>query len=200
MINQFIRYCFSQSTMDEDEAEIIFYGMKIIGTSILTSLIVILIGIIMGQAVSAVIYLGTLILLRRNVGGYHSKTYLGCLFITSLNFMIIVFLEKWLSNNLKEIIGIIFIIYATIKIYLSKPIVHKNRIVNQEIINKSNTKKDEWLSVILALATICHILTVLGLVNEINYFFAISSSLMIVALSINNKTKGEEDGYEESFK
>jgi len=126
--------------MNEDEAEIIFYGMKIIGTSILTSLIVILIGIIMGQAVSAVIYLGTLILLRRNVGGYHSKTYLGCLFITSLNFMIIVFLEKWLNQNLKE------------------------------IINKSNTKKDIWLSIILALATICYVSTVVGLLDEINYF------------------------------
>lgn len=192
MISQFIRSCFSQLTTDEDEIEVMFYGMKIIGTSILTALVIILIGMSMGQVVSAVIYLSVLILLRRNVGGYHSRTYLGCLFVTSLNFIIIVFLEKWLNQNLKEIIGILFIIYATIKIYLSKPTVHKNRIVNEEIINKSNTKKDIWLSIILALATICHVLTVVGLVDEINYFFAISSSLMIVALSINNKIKGEE--------
>ncbi|WP_353094950.1 accessory gene regulator B family protein [Tissierella praeacuta] len=192
MISQFIKSCFSQLTTDEDEIEVMFYGMKIIGTSILTALVVILIGMSMGQVASAVIYLSVLILLRRNVGGYHSKTYLGCLFITCLNFIVIVFLEKWLDQNLKEIIGILFIIYATIKIYLSRPTVHKNRIVNEEIINKSNTKKDIWLSIILALATICHALTVMGLVDEINYFFAVSSSLMIVALSINNKIKGEE--------
>ncbi len=166
--------------------------MKIIGTSILTSLVIILIGIIMRQPMSAIIYLSVLILLRRNMGGYHSKTYLGCLFVTSLNFIIIALLEKWLDRNLKEIIGIIFIIYSTIRIYTTKPMVHKNRIVNEDVIDKSNIKKDKWLSVILALATVCHALTVLGLVSEINYFFAISSSLMIVALSINTKTRDGE--------
>ncbi len=187
MIDKFIKSCILQSAIDEDEVEVIFYGMKIIGTSILTSLVIILIGIIMRQPMSAIIYLSVLILLRRNMGGYHSKTYLGCLFVTSLNFIIIALLEKWLDRNLKEIIGIIFIIYSTIRIYIAKPMVHKNRIVNEDIIDKSTIKKDKWLSIILALATICHALTVLGLVNEINYFFAISSSLMIVALSINNK-------------
>lgn len=194
VINQFIRTCILQSTIDEDEIEVISYGMQIIGTSILSSLVIILIGMIMGQTISAIIYLSILILLRRNMGGYHSKTFLGCLFITSLNFIIIVILEKGLNRNIKEILGILFIVYSTIKIYMARPMVHKNRIVNEDIINKSNIKKDKWLSAILTLATVCHALIVLGLINEINYFFAISSSLMVVALSINNKTREEESG------
>lgn len=187
MINTFIRDFIAQSSTDEAEIELTIYGMKIIGTSILTSLAIIFIGIIMGQGLSALIYLGVLILLRRNIGGYHSKTYLGCLFVTSFNFIIIVILEKYLSQNLKELIGIIFIIYATVKIYMAQPMVHKNRIVNKDAIRKSSIKKDKWLSIILAFATICHILIALGILNEINYFFAISSSLMVVALSTNIK-------------
>lgn len=199
MISEFIKSYTLQSGMDEYETEVILYGMKIISTSILTSLVIVLIGIIMGQTMSAIIYLSILIFLRRNIGGYHSKTFLGCLIITSLNFIIIVLLGTWLNQNLKEIIGVIFIIYATIRIYTTRPIVHKNRIVKEEIINKSNIKKDKWLSVILILATISHSLMAIGLINEINYFFAISSSLMVVALSINNKTKGEEGKNEEGF-
>ena len=187
MAGQFIRSCILQSTMDKDEIEVISYGIKIIETSILTSLVIILIGMIMGQTVSAIIYLSVLILFRRNISGYHSKTYLGCLFITSLNFIIIVILEKLLSQNLKEVIGILFIIYSTIRIYIAKPMVHKNGIANEEIINKSNIKEDKWLNIILALVTTCHALIALGLLNEINYFFAISSSLMVVALSIKTR-------------
>lgn len=194
MINQFIRTCISSSTIDQDDIQVISYGMLIIGTSILSSLVIILIGMIMGQTISAIIYLSILILLRRNMGGYHSKTFLGCLFITSLNFLIIVLLKKGLNRNTKEILGILFIVYSTIKIYMTRPMVHKNRIVNEDIIVKSNIKKDKWLSIILALATVCHALTALGLINEINYFFAISSSLMVVALSINSKAREEEEG------
>ncbi|MDU5083520.1 hypothetical protein [uncultured Tissierella sp.] len=84
-------------------------------------------------------------------------------------------------------------IYSIIKTYIAKPTVHKNRIVKDEIINEGNIKRHKWLSIILALATICHILTVLGLLNEINYFFAISSFLMVMVLSINNKTREEEE-------
>ncbi|WMM24592.1 accessory gene regulator B family protein [Tissierella sp. MB52-C2] len=183
MISQFIRRYVSWSTTD-DEIGVILYGMKIIGTSILTALIIVLIGIIMRQTVSSIIYLGVLILLRRNMGGYHSKTYLGCLFITSLNFIIIGLLEIYLDSTLKQILGIIFIIYSTVKIYTTKPIVHTNRTVDEDTINKSIVKKDKWLSVILVLATICHVLIVLDIVDVLNYFFAISSSLMVVALSI----------------
>ena len=172
--------------MDEEKVEVIYYGMQIIGSSILTFLIIIIVGMIIGQGVSALIYVSTLILLRRNLGGYHSKTYLGCLSIIIFNFLIIVFLGKILNHNLKEILGIIFLIYSTIRLYTVKPMIHKNRIVNKDIINKSTIKKDKWLTVILTLATICHLLTALDLINGTNYFFTINASLMIVALSANN--------------
>lgn len=178
--------------MNEEEIEVIYYGMQIIGSSILTLLIVILIGISMGQGISALIYLSTLVLLRRNIGGYHSKTYLGCLSITILNFLIIVFLGKILNQNLKEILAIIFLIYSTIKLYTVKPMMHKNRIVAKSTINKSIIRKDKCLAIILALATICHLSTTLGLINGTNYFFTNNASLMIVALSINNSDKKED--------
>ncbi|MGO1469843.1 MAG: accessory gene regulator B family protein, partial [Tissierella sp.] len=115
--------------------------LKILGTSILTAMVVLLSGIISGQPISAIIYLSVLILLRKNVGGYHSSTYLGCLSLTILNFMLIILLQINLKQNYKEVIGIIFIIYSTIKIYMIKPQVNQNRIINDEVINICNFKK-----------------------------------------------------------
>lgn len=176
---------YSMQTYEEEELEFIVYGLKILGTSILTSIIILLSGIILGQPISAVIYLSILIMLRRNVGGYHSKTYLGCLFITIISFFIIILLENVLIHNHKEIIGIIFIIYSTIKIYMTIPHAHKNRIINKETIENCNTKKNLNLSIILFIALVSHIFIRLDFKDYINYFFVISSSLAIVALSIN---------------
>lgn len=191
MKNGIIKNFIFEPSMDEEEMEVIYYGMQIMGSSILTFLILILIGMSLGYTISAFIYLSTLILLRRNIGGYHSKTYLECLSITILNFLIIVFLEKRLNQNSKEILAIIFLFYSAIKIYTAKPMIHKNRVVNKEAINKSIIKKDRWLTFILILTTICHILTVLELINGINYFFTINASLLIVALSIKNPSRSK---------
>jgi accessory gene regulator B len=175
-----------EPTMGEEEVEVIYYGIQIIGSNILTFLIITLVGMSMGQCISALIYLSTLILLRRNLGGYHSKTYLGCLFITILSFLIIVFLGEILNRNLKEIFAIIFLIYSAIKIYIVKPVIHKNRVVNKDTIYKNIIKKDKWLTGFLILATLSYLLTELGLINGIDYFFSINASLMAVALSINS--------------
>ena len=199
MLSKFIKDYASQVFKDEDEIEIILYGLKILGTSILTAMVILLSGIIVGQPISAIIYLCVLILLRRNIGGYHSKTYLGCLFITSLNFLIIVLLQNILKQSYQEAIGMIFIIYSTIKIYAARPQAHENRVINKESIYKCGLKKDLNLSIILFVALIFHISGKLEVYNGINYFFAISSSLMIVSLSINKINSKEEKEYEEGF-
>lgn len=195
IINNFVLATFK----DEEEIEIITYGLKILGTNILTALIILLSGIIVGEPISAIIYLFVLILLRRNLGGYHSKTYLGCLSLTILNFMIIVILQNNLKQSYTEIIGIIFVIYSTVKIYTTTPQVHKNRIINEKTIDRCNIKKNTNLSIILFATLIIHAFGKLDFINGINYFFAISSSLMIVALSINKIKLKEEKGYEKGF-
>lgn len=199
MINNIINNFVLETFKDEEEAEIISYGLKILGTNILTAVIILLSGIIIDKPISAIIYLCVLILLRRNVGGYHSKTYLGCLSLTMLNFMIIVFLENNLKQSYKEIIGIIFVIYSTVKIYTTTPQVHKNRIINEKTIDRCNIKKNINLSIILFVTLIIHAFGKLNFINGINYFFAISSSLMIVALSVNKIKLKEERGYEKGF-
>lgn len=187
MINQLIKNTISTVSTDEDELELAIYGIKIIASNILTFIILLSIGFLVREPISALIYLGVLVSLRRNMGGYHSKTYLGCLSITSLNFIIIAVIGKLLSFDLKEIIGIILIIYSSIKIHISKPVVHKNRIVKKDTIQISNKRKDRWLNIILISATILYVITRLELMDMINHFFAISSSLMVVAVTAKSE-------------
>ncbi len=180
-----------EKAIEPEEAEVVVYGLKIVGSSMLTAMIIILLGLIKGQTVSGFIYLTILILLRRNVGGYHSNTYIGCLLITSLNFLLMVFIGSILHGDTKEIIGIVFLVFSTVKIYKTRPSVHKNKVVDEETIGKSNLKKNIALSIIVFIAIIFYIFTHMGLIKECDYFFDISISLIIVALSTRN---GKEEG------
>lgn len=180
-----------EKAIEPEEAEVVVYGLKIVGSSMLTAMIIILLGLIKGQTVSAFIYLTILILLRRNVGGYHSNTYIGCLLITSLNFLLMVFIGSILHGDTKEIIGIVFLVFSTVKIYKTRPSVHKNKVVDEETIGKSNLKNNIALSIIVFIAIIFYIFTHMGLIKECDYFFDISISLIIVALSTRN---GKEEG------
>lgn len=196
MESQLIRR-YLERVNEPEEVEVVIYGLIILGSNMLTAMIIILLGIIMGQKATSIIYLSILILLRRNVGGYHSKTYIGCLLITSLNFFLIIFLGSILHGYAREIIGIVLLIFSTVKIYKPRPIVHKNKVVDEGTLAKSNIKKNKALSIIVFIAIISYIFDYIGLIKECNYFFDISISLIIVALSTRNG-KGDEI-YEQSY-
>ncbi|MGO1470393.1 MAG: hypothetical protein ACTHW2_10265 [Tissierella sp.] len=57
MISKFMKNYALQVFKNEDDIEVILYGLKILGTSILTAMVVLLSGIIVGQARSVIIYL-----------------------------------------------------------------------------------------------------------------------------------------------
>lgn len=187
MINQLIKNTISIVSSDNDDLELAMYGIKILSSNSLTFLIVLTIGFLLKEPTVAIIYLTVLVALRRNMGGYHSKTYLGCLSITSLNFIIIVVIGRFLGPELKEIIGLMFIIYSSIKIHISKPIVHKNRVVKDDTIQICDERKNKWLTIILVSATILYMMAKSGLIDGMGYFFAISSSLMVVAVTIKSE-------------
>lgn len=64
MESQHIRK-YLEKVNEPEEVEVAVYGLKIIGSNILTAIIIILLGLIIGQTVSAFIYLTILILLRK---------------------------------------------------------------------------------------------------------------------------------------
>lgn len=177
---------------DEADAEVILYGMKIIISHFISVMVVLVCALLLHSLDIAAIYLVTLLLLRRNVGGYHCKTYLGCLLTTTIAFMLIALTNMWFAQGVKEILGISFLLYSVIKIVNIKPIINKNRIVNERTIEKSNKKKMKYVSILIIASTILHLLGRMGIINGYDYFYAISSSMLVIALSIEIITIGGE--------
>lgn len=182
--------------VDKDEVEIVLYGLKIIASHIVTVLVVLITGLLLRSMDIAVIYLTVLFLLRRNVGGYHCKTYMGCLLTTNITFMVIAVTNRWAIQGVKEILGIFLLLYSVIKIYNAEPVMNRNRIVSRDTIQKSNKRKVKWLSVLIITAIIFHSLSRQAILNSNDYFYAISSTMMVIALSIKIKDIGGER-YEE---
>lgn len=177
---------------DEVETEIILYGMKIIASHFITVMVLLICGLLLHSLCIAVIYLVTLLLLRRNVGGYHCKTYVGCLLTTSIAFILIALTNRWVSQGVKEILGISFLIYSMIKIYSTKPLLNKNRVISDRTMEKCNNKKTRYLSMLIITTTILHLLGKGNMFDGYDYFYAISSTMMVIALSIKIKGVGGE--------
>lgn len=169
-----------------EEKEIIIYGLKIMGSNFLTIFLIIILSLYIKQFEISIIYLSVLILLRRNTGGYHAKTYMGCLLTTVTGFVMIAFLNNKLNQDFKIIIGTSFLIYSILKIYITRPQVNKNKFVKEETIVKSNKRKNKWLIIFALLSCISYILVEINIIANYKYFFSINSSLMLIAISMKN--------------
>lgn len=64
MINKLMEDYVRETSKNKEEAEVILYGLKILGTSILTLLIIVLLGVLIRQVSSALIYLSILLFVK----------------------------------------------------------------------------------------------------------------------------------------
>lgn len=186
MINRIVEISVRNRIINEEDIEITKYGLESIFLHMISTTLLILLGIFLRRIDIAIIYLMVLILLRKNTGGYHCKTFLACVFTTSIGLLFIIITNNIIGEYWKELIGILFILYSMIKIYMSDPILNKNRMVSDTVVEKCKKTKNKWLLILVCISLIFHFLVKLQLLNSYDYFYAITSSLMIVALSINN--------------
>ena len=82
----------------QESSEVYVYGLQLILSSICITICIISIGLILGQGVSAIVFLVALAGLRHNTGGYHANTYKKC-FILSCSCFIATVGMIWVQNK-----------------------------------------------------------------------------------------------------
>lgn len=187
-----MRISVENEIINQEDAQIVKYGLEIILLHIISTFLLIIVGILLGQVDISIVYLIVLVLLRKNTGGYHCKTFLTCLCTTGIGLILIIGGNKIITEGLKEIIGIIFILYAMIKIYLSTPRLSKNRMISEKVVQQCHKNKDKGLLILVGVSFILHSLSKTEVFMNYDYFYAISSSLMIVAFTMNGRWENNE--------
>ena len=94
----------SSSVIPTNTIDIYTYGLELIISFLVTSFIIVVIGIITSQITSSIMFLLVFILLRRFTGGYHAKTHLRCKLCTVIIYIINLFFINHFEFTYKQII------------------------------------------------------------------------------------------------
>lgn len=123
MVAKFIDELVKRDILDESCRDEYIYAVTIRAEKIVTYSIMFLIAIICGKVVSGMIYSLSFLLLRQTTGGYHAKSYAGCLIGTALLFfMSIEIFAPFLGKHL-EIEGV-FLLLSILCILRYAPVNH----------------------------------------------------------------------------
>ena len=133
MLNSLIQkstdYLISHNIIEADDRDIYEYGFHSLYSNIIIFSVIGLTSIMIRQFPQTVIYHIAFILMRNNAGGYHAKTQLRCFFMSTIIWL----LSLWMITNVSSTLAsICFALFSTILIWAKAPIEHENNPMNEK--------------------------------------------------------------------
>lgn len=109
-----------EGVIEEEEKEVVAYGLESLGGNILGLVITLFLGIVFKLFAEAVVLWIILFPLRKTVGGYHASTKMSCFFISSLWLILVFYLFTAFDN--KVILYVICPLVASCIIWVMSPV------------------------------------------------------------------------------
>lgn len=119
---------FINKSNQELDIEIISYGWKLLTSSIVGTILVLLLALLLGRVDEAIIFLMSFVLLRRYTGGYHCSTCMRCNLLLIISYF---GSTLWMSLN-GNIYEYIVVLLSLIYIRLMAPIKNKNKLLSDK--------------------------------------------------------------------
>jgi len=167
---------------NEDEKEVVIYGLEIMLSTLVNILVVLLIGIVSNNLLETILYLLCFCSIRVFAGGFHANTQLSCLLGFCFTYLFIVGINPYITVKYSTILIIIATISYVVTLWLA-PILNGKRTFTMEEI-KSGKKKASLVLVIELLVTI-----VLYHINFELYKFAVYAMITEGVFGIMGKIK-----------
>lgn len=119
-------YLIVNKIINIEEQDIYIYGLQLIISIIFTSISILIIGTLIGELLSAIIYLSIYFLLKSYTGGYHAKHYYQCYFYSILVYIFLLYINCITLDSYKPMIGLLSIAISIIVIFKWAPIENRN--------------------------------------------------------------------------
>jgi len=123
--------------IDNEKMEIINYGLYLIITDNIKTLITLVIAYFLGVFKYVVLTMICIAVLRVNSGGVHAKTFFGCLIANNIIIYSITYLSIYLHNINKIVITAILLPICLLILYLYAPSDHENK----PVVSKKQIKR-----------------------------------------------------------
>ena len=121
-----------QNITEESKEAIYAYGMELLISDVLNTLIVLLISLISHTLPATVIFIAVFMGLRRFVGGYHANSHLSCMFTLVVVMLVFSYGICNVSEQIAQIFSIGFIIISLPIIFCIAPVPHPNKPMSEE--------------------------------------------------------------------
>ena len=133
-----------------EDRDIYIYGLEIILSTIVTTLILLFTGIILNKLILTLVFILVFMILRPYSGGYHAEKFMGCFFISFGIYIIEIITTLLIAEKYKITLGILFALVSTILIFIFSPVENSNNPLTLE--EKRKYKKKSRV-IILAILT-----------------------------------------------
>ncbi len=111
-------FLYARIELDKEEKQIYQYGIEVLISTVISFLILLVLGLCFDMLFEAAMFFVVFYLLRRNTGGYHADTYLKCnivfgfdafmvLFVSSMDFQFFYFLVINIASFLGVLIAVV---------------------------------------------------------------------------------------------
>lgn len=128
LARSFTDYLCKREIIKQEYYDVYVYGTELTLSFLITTFIILAIGIIFGNIIGSIMFLTVFIFLRRFTGGYHANTYLKCKVITVGSFLLSLFAAQ--IFNIPWWLYLILLIVGNIVIYFLAPIENPNKPLN----------------------------------------------------------------------
>lgn len=85
---------------EDPKLELYIYGLELIFSSVVSSILLLMLGIVVDALIESIIFIIVFSTLRIFSGGFHSRSFILCIIITILNFLIILTIYRCFSEIL----------------------------------------------------------------------------------------------------
>ena len=164
----------------DNNREVLVYGIILIISDIINTMVVVVIGFVFGRLFSSLIFFSSFAIMREQTGGYHASTHVGCNLVLGINTALVMTAVRFFGNNLRAAWGLLIIsaAFGLITFMLFAPREHENKKLEQY--SKDALKKRSiivWLivSVVQIVLLIC---------GRTEYAMSVSLSMISVSLAL----------------
>lgn len=118
--------------LEENDRDACRYGLEVMFDTVITLISVIILASLVGNVIETVVFLGSFLVLRSFIGGYHASTRIRCYLLSLIMYGIFSILLVLTPADWIPILSIGGTVVSVLCVWLFAPIVHPNRNVNNE--------------------------------------------------------------------
>ena len=123
----------AHNTIDEELFDIYVYGFELLFSSLMSTSIIFVVGMLLGRIIETILFLITFVLLRSFTGGYHANSYLLCALVTSLSYGFVLLLSELMKVSINAyiilaLVGLVVLLILAPKEHPNKKLTPKKKI------------------------------------------------------------------------